>query len=86
MRDIAARRRGSGGVTIAIHVVDYVDTPVKGADCLHSFGIEFPIRHACYAIAGLVAMKTDRARYHALSATRGLVFQLYWIVRRFEVL
>lgn len=86
-RDYFYRRRGwFFGVLIAVYAVDYLDTWIKGADYLHSFGIEFPIRNACYVIAGLVAMKTDRAWYHALFAICGLVFQLYWIGRQFEVL
>ena len=56
------KRRGwFFGVLIAVYVVDYLDTWVKGADYLRSFGVELPLRNACYVIAGLIAIKIGRA-------------------------
>lgn len=81
------RRRGwFFGVLIAVYVVDYLDTWIKGAAYLHSFGVEFPVRNACYVIAGLIAIKTKKLWYHALFAVCGIAFQLYWIGRQFEIL
>lgn len=86
-RDYFYQRRGwFFGVLIAVYVIDYLDTWVKGSDYLHSFGVAFPVRNASYVLASLIAMKTNRAWYHALFAVCGLGFQLYWIGRQFEVL
>jgi hypothetical protein len=80
------RRNWFFGVLAAVYVVDYLDTWIKGADYLHSFGAVFPLRNAGYVVASLVAMKTDKAWYHAVFAMAGLLFQLYWIGQQFEVL
>lgn len=86
-RDHFYQRRGwFFGVLIAVYVMDYLDTWIKGTEYLHSFGIELPIRNTCYVIASLIAIRTNRAWYHALFAVCGLIFQLYWIGRAFEVL
>jgi hypothetical protein len=37
-------------------------------------------------VASLIAIKTDKAWYHAAFAVAGLLFQLYRIGRQFEVL
>jgi hypothetical protein len=81
-----ARRTWFFGVLATVYVVDYLDTWVKGSDYLHSFGIAFPLRNAGYVIACIIAMRTNKAWYHALFAVAGLLFQLYWIGRQFEVL
>ncbi len=80
------RRNWFFGVLAAVYVVDYLDTWIKGADYLHSFGAVFPLRNAGYVVASLVAMKTDKAWYHAAFVVAGLLFQLYWIGQQFEVL
>ena len=86
-RDYFYDRRGwFFGVLIAAYVMDYADTWLKGASYLHSFGIEYPLRNLGYVIACLIAIRTRKAWYHALFAVGGLAFQLYWIVRQFEVL
>lgn len=59
---------------------------MPGGDYLHSVGVGFPLRNACYVAAGLVAIRTNRAWFHALFVIAGIAFQLYRITRQFGVL
>lgn len=86
-RDYFYNRRGwFFGVLMAVYVMDYLDTWVKGADYLHSFGLIYPVRNVGYVVACAIAISTRKIWYHALFAVLGLAFQIWWIVRQFEVL
>jgi len=80
------RRQWFFGLLALVYVVDYLDGWIKGSGFVHTLGDAFPWRNVAYVAAALVAMKTDKAWYHALFAVCGLLFQLWWIVHQYEVL
>ncbi|RZA28632.1 MAG: hypothetical protein EOP02_06840 [Proteobacteria bacterium] len=68
------------------YAADLVDTFIKGHDYFSSFGWEMPVRSAAYVILSLVAIATSNRTFHATFAVVGLLYQLAFIVRQFEVL
>jgi hypothetical protein len=81
-----SRRRWFFGALGTIYLVDLIDTLLKGQDYFAGFGLEYPIRNAAYAVCCLIAALTSRTWYHAAFVILGLVYQLSWIVRQFEVM
>lgn len=68
------------------YLADLGDTFIKGHEYFSSFGIEMPIRCAAYVVLSLVAIATPNRTFHACFAVAGLVYQLSFIARQFEVL
>lgn len=81
-----ARRHWFFGLLAVVYAVDLVDTWIKGAAYFHGFGLEYPIRNASYIALCLIAMATRHPAFHGTFAVVGLLYQLSWIVRQFEVL
>ena len=81
-----SRRRWIFGTLAVVYVVDFVDTWIKGAAYLESFGPEYPVRTIAYVIACLVAIATARPWFHAAFAIAALVYQLSWIARQYELI
>ncbi|MET0581108.1 MAG: hypothetical protein ABWY48_03845 [Pseudoxanthomonas sp.] len=74
------------GLLAVMFAVDVFDTFIKGADYYHRFGPEYLVRNICYIAASLVAMKTRNRHYHGAFAVAALLYELSWIVRRYEAL
>ncbi|WP_119272319.1 hypothetical protein [Taklimakanibacter deserti] len=81
-----SRRQWFYGFLALIFVLDLIDTWIKGADYFRSFGIEYPLRQAAFALCSIIAMFVPSRRYQAAFVTVGLIYQLFWILRQFEVL
>ena len=67
-------------------VFDATDTLLKGRAHFESFGIEYPIQIGVYLVLAGVAAWTPNRRFHAAFAAGNLLYQLSWILRRFDVL
>lgn len=81
-----ARRGWFFSLLALAYLADLGDTFIKGPGYFTSFGVEMPIRSAAYIGLSLVAIATANRRFHATFAVAGLVYQLAFIARRFEVL
>lgn len=80
-------RRGWFFCLLALaYAVDLADTWFKGADYLAAFGPEMLLRNLAYVVLSLVAVATRNPLYHALFAVAGLVYQVSFIIRQFELL
>jgi hypothetical protein len=80
------RRGWFFGLLALVYAVDFVDTWIKGVDYFHHFGIEYPIRNITFIALSLVAIATRNPWYHGTFVVAGLLYQVSWIVRQFEVL
>jgi hypothetical protein len=74
------------GLLAVMFAVDVVDTAIKGADYFRHFGPEYLMRNTGYILASLVAMKTRNRYYHGAFAVVALLYELSWILRRYEAL
>ncbi len=81
-----SRRQWFYGFLALIFLLDLIDTRIKGADYFRSFGIEYPLRQAAFALCAIIAVFVPSRRYQAAFVIIGLVYQLFWILRQFEVL
>ena len=57
-----SRRRWFFGIFAATFIADVIDTSLKGAAYIHSFGIEYPIRIAVNLALCLIGMSTANRR------------------------
>jgi len=51
-----------------------------------SFGLDYPIRQGPFVLCSLIAIFVRSVRYQAAFVTVGLIYQLSWILRQFDVL
>ena len=76
-----SRRRWFFGFLAATFVADIVDTSLKGATYLHSFGIEYPIRIAVSLMFCVVAMITSNRRIQMAILAVSFLYQVSFIIR-----
>ena len=81
-----SRKHWFFGLLAAMFAVDVVDTAIKGSEYFHHLGPEYLFRNTGYIVASLVAMKTRNRYYHGAFAVVALLYELSWIVRRYEAL
>jgi hypothetical protein len=65
---------------------DVGDTLLKGIDYYHSLGAEYLVRIIVYVILCGVAIKTKKERYHAAIVIFFIVYNLLWVMRKYQVL
>jgi len=78
-----SRRKWFFGILALIHVVDVLDTLLKGVDHYH---LEYPIQTVCFIVFSVIAMFWDNRRYHAVFATLALLYQIVFTLRHFATL
>jgi hypothetical protein len=81
-----SRRRWFYGFLTLIFILDLIDTRIKGIEHFRSLGIEYPVRQAAFALCSVIAMIMPSKRYQAAFVAVGLIYQLFWILRQFEVM
>lgn len=81
-----SRRKWFFGFLALAYAVDLLDTALKGGAYFGSFGYEYPARNATYILLCAVAAWTPSRAFHAAFVTLGLVYQVSWIFRAFDVL
>ena len=81
-----SRRKWFFGVFALVFTVDLLDTALKGEAYFGSFGYESPIRNVIFIALCLVAAATASRRFHAAFVSLGIVYQLSWIFRAFDML
>ncbi|ARC36037.1 hypothetical protein A6J80_06280 [Paracoccus yeei] len=80
------RRRLFFGLFALSFVFDMGDTWMKGADHWASLGREYPWRMVLGIAIGLTAMRSTRARTLMWLGLGWLAYDLFWILRRYDVL
>ncbi|QRM55732.1 hypothetical protein [Sinorhizobium sp. BG8] len=68
------------------YAVDLLDTALKGTAYFGSFGYEYPARNLAYIVLACIAAWTANRRFHAAFVTLGLIHQVSWIFRAFDIL
>ena len=81
-----SRRRWFFGLLAVTYAVDLADTVLKGGTYFHSLGLEYPIRNIVYILLCIAAAITANRRFHAAFVTVGLLYQIGWIFRLYDVL
>jgi len=76
-----SRRKWFFGFLAATFVADVIDTSLKGAAYLHSFGLEYPIRITASLILCVIAMITKNRRTQLTLLTLYVLYQISFIVR-----
>jgi hypothetical protein len=81
-----SRRRWFFGLLAVTYAVDLIDTFLKGHAYFHSLGWEYPIRNAAFIVLCIIAAFTANRRFQAIFVSIGLVYQITFIFRFYDVL
>ncbi len=81
-----SRRKWFFGVLALVFAVDLLDTALKGEAYFGSFGYEYPIRNITFIVLCLTAAATRNRSFHTAFVSLGIVYQLSWIFRAFDML
>ena len=81
-----SRRAWFFGFLALAYTVDLADTALKGLPYFESFGYEYPLRNGTYIVLCAIAMMTANRTFHAAFVSAGLIYQISWIFRAFDVL
>ena len=65
---------------------DVGDTFLKGVEYYQSLGTEYLIRIAIHVILCLVAIRTRNERFHAALVIFFILYNFFWIIRKYQVL
>jgi hypothetical protein len=80
-----SRRRWFFGLLATTFLFDYIDTALKGAAYLHSFGIEYPIRLAANLIFCAVALIFPNRRIQFTVLALTIAYQIGFIIRYYNI-
>lgn len=80
-----SRRRWFFGLLAATLCFDYIDTALKGAAYLHSFGIEYPIRLATHLLLCIVGIIFPNRRIQLTVLTLTIAYQIIFIILYYNV-
>lgn len=81
-----SRRRWFFGMLAVTYVVDFCDTLLKGKAYLAALGWEYPARNAVYVVLCIAAAWTANRRFHAAFVAAGLIYQISWIFRLYDMI
>ncbi|WP_184327358.1 hypothetical protein [Rhizobium sp. BK529] len=81
-----SRRGWFFGMLAVTYVVDFLDTLLKGKAYLAALGWEYPLRNAVYIVLCIVAARTANRRFHAVFVSAGLLYQITWIFRLYDLI
>lgn len=81
-----SRRRWFFGLLAVTYAVDLIDTLLKGETYFRSLGWEYPTRNVVYIVLCIIAAITANRRFQAAFVTIGLIYQITWIFRLYDVL
>jgi hypothetical protein len=81
-----SRRRWFFGMLAVTYVVDFLDTLLKGKAYLAALGWEYPVRNAVFIALSIVAAWTANRRFHAVFVSVGLLYQISWIFRLYDLI
>jgi len=81
-----SRRRWFFGLLAVTYAVDLIDTLLKGKAYFESLGWEYPTRNVVYIVLCIFAAITANRRFQAAFVILGLIYQITWIFRLYDVL
>jgi hypothetical protein len=81
-----SRRKWFFGILALTAIADVADTLLKGVDYFNSFGFEYPAQTIVTVALCLVAVATRNQLFHAVFVGASILYQVSWIVRRFDVI
>jgi hypothetical protein len=73
------------GLLAAVFLVDVGDSAFKGPAHLHALGLEYLVRQATMIVLSLIAIFPRKRLYHAAFASAGILYQVWWALRQFDV-
>ncbi|AXY73223.1 hypothetical protein D3H65_04195 [Paraflavitalea soli] len=65
---------------------DVCDTLLKGVDHYHALGTEYIIRIAIHVLLCLLAIRSRNERFHAALVIFFILYNLFWVIRKYQVL
>ena len=74
------------GILALTAIADVGDTLFKGVDYFRSFGVEYPLQTAITITLCFIEMATKNQLFHGAFVVANILYQIAWIVRRFDVL
>ncbi|WFU89341.1 hypothetical protein QA644_10020 [Rhizobium sp. CC1099] len=81
-----SRRTWFFGMLALTYAVDLGDSWLKGQAYVHALGREYLIRNLAYIVLCVVAAWTRNRRFHIAFVSLGLLYQISWIFRLYDVL
>ncbi|MDI7864919.1 hypothetical protein MRS76_23610 [Rhizobiaceae bacterium n13] len=81
-----SRRKWFFGLLALAYALDLADTTIKGKDYFLSFGWEYPLRNLAFVLLCITAAISANRRFHALFVGLGLLYQVSWIFRLYDLL
>lgn len=73
------------GFLAAVNLVDLGDTALKGSAHFWALGVEYPARQIVLVALSVIAIFVQKRLYHATFVTVGIVYQVWWSLRQFNV-
>jgi hypothetical protein len=81
-----SRRAWFYGLLAAMFLVDVGDSALKGEAHLRALGAAYLGRQALLVTLSIIAIFVRDRRYHMAFVSAGIVFQIWWALRQFDVL
>lgn len=81
-----SRRGWYFGILIAIFVVDFADTALKGMDHFHSLGLEYPLRNLFLVAVCGTAIYVRQQKSQWVLLTLAIIFQMTFILMQFDTI
>src|SRR4029077_5526672 len=81
-----SHRKWFFGTLALMQVVDFGDTFVKGVAYFRDLGLEYPIRNITIIVLSLIAIRTRNPKFHGALVVLVIIYQVIWIMRRFNTM
>lgn len=73
------------GLLAAVCLVDVGDSALKGSAHLRALGLEYFVRQSTMFTLSVIAIFVPKRLYHAAFASAGILYQVWWALRQFDV-
>ena len=73
------------GLLAAVCLIDVGDSALKGGAHLRALGLEYFVRQSTMFTLSVIAIFVPKRLYHAAFASAGILYQVWWALRQFDV-
>ncbi len=80
-----SRQKWFYGLLAVIFLVDVADSAFKGVGHLHALGVEYLLRQTAFVVLSVIGMFVRQPLYHRAFVAGGILYQVSWAVRQFEL-
>ncbi|MCX8279671.1 hypothetical protein OSJ77_05685 [Phyllobacterium sp. 0TCS1.6C] len=80
------RRQWFYAILAVTFIIDPLDTMMKGPAYIQALGDEYWIKQAIYALCAIIAIFVASKTYQAVFLVIGLIYEIVWIIRVYDVL